>query len=98
MQCNLSHRFYHTWVNGVVKGGLQCISAYAKDKIGPTGENLELLAELTALVRSLDGPWVIAGDWNMPPEALAATGWTRIIKGTIVATQLPTCNGASYDY
>ena len=86
----LTHRFCHTWVSGVVKGGLHCISVYAKDKIGPTGENLELLEELTALVRSIDGPWVIAGDWNMIPEALTAAGWPRIVNGTVVATLLPT--------
>ena len=91
----MEHRICHTWVNGVVKGGLHCISVYAKDGIGPTGENLELMEELTALVRSLDGPWVMAGDWNMTPETLTASGWPRIVDGTIVATELPTCNGSA---
>lgn len=34
----------------------------------------------------------------MTPEALAAAGWPRIVEGTIVATQLPTCSGSSFDF
>ena len=60
--------------NGVVKGGIHVFSAYAKDVIGPTGENLRLMEELKAAIGTIDGPWVIAADWNMRPEVLAAPG------------------------
>ena len=34
----------------------------------------------------------------MTPEALAATGWPKMIDGCIVATTLPTCNESVYDF
>ena len=26
------------------------------------------------LIDSFDGPWIIGGDWQVPPEALVASG------------------------
>ena len=92
------HRVCHAWVNGVVKGGLHVFSVYAKDLIGPVGENLKLLEELVAATRAVSGPWIITADWNMTPEALSATGWPRMIGGCIVAPSLPTCNEEVYDF
>ena len=94
----LRHRISHAWINGMVKGGVHVFSIYAKDIIGPVGENLRLMEELTAALRAIDGPWIISGDWNMTPETLRSTGWPQMVKGTIVATELPTCNGSSYDF
>ena len=36
-------RIHRAWVNGVVRGGVHVFSVYAKDSIGPRGENLEML-------------------------------------------------------
>ena len=85
-------------VNGVAKGGIHIFSVYAKDGIGPVGENLTLLQELVAATRTVNGPWLITADWNMTPEALSATGWPRMIDGCIIATTLPTCNESVYDF
>ena len=73
-------------------------SVYTKDIIGPTGENLMVLEELKTAIGILDGPWIIAADWNMRPETLAVTGWLGMVKGHTVATTMPTCNGSVYDY
>ena len=73
-------------------------SVYAKDLIGATGENLTLLEELQAAIKSTSGPWIIAADWNMSSEALAATKWLSQVKGKIIATTLDTCNESVYDY
>ena len=94
----VAHRITHAWVNGVMKGGVHVFSVYTKDTIGPTGENLEVLEELQAAIKSISGPWIIAADWNMSPEALAATSWLRMVEGRIISTNLDTCNTSVYDY
>ena len=78
------HRIQHAWVGCAARGGIHCISLYLKDSVG-IAANLELLQMAAALVKSLDGPWIIAGDFNATPQALAAANWPRILGGTIVA-------------
>ena len=94
----VKHRITHAWINGVVRGGIHVFSVYARDQIGPVGENLTVLEELKAAIRAVDGPWIIAADWNMSPETIAATGWLSMVKGHTISTVLPTCNGSVYDY
>ena len=67
-------RVNHAWVNGIIRGGAHVFSVYAKDGIGPVGENLQRLEELAAAIRSISGPCIVAGDWNMTPHTLAQTG------------------------
>ena len=98
IKSEVSHRITHAWVNGIMKGGCHIFSVYAKDIIGATGENLVLMEELRAAIGSLNGPWIIAADWNMSPEMLVTTGWLAMTKGHAVSTSLPTCNGSVYDY
>ena len=73
-------------------------SVYTKHLIGSTGENLAVLEGLKAAIWTVDGPWIIAADWNMSPETLAATGWLSMVNGQTVSTTLSTCTNSVYDY
>ena len=65
---SVDHRITHAWINGVTRGGIHIFSVYAKDIVGPTCDNLTIMEELQAAVRSVNGPWIIVADWNMTPS------------------------------
>ena len=69
------HRVLVTWVNAVVKGGAHFISVYLIDSVGLNEANKLILEEVTVAIKSIKGPWVLAGDWNITPEILAASGF-----------------------
>ena len=64
------HRIAAAHVNAVLPGGLHVISVYLKDSEGLTEYNLRVLQEAAALARTLGGPWIMAGDWNVEPKTL----------------------------
>ena len=78
-------------MGGVQKGGVHIISIYLWTSEGLTERNLALLHRLKLLVRTLKGPWIVGGDWNVEPELLQSSGWARYLKGQIFATEGPTC-------
>ena len=49
------------------------------DGVGLAGQNLEILNTISAAVVGLGMPYIILGDWNMPPDALAAHPWIASI-------------------
>ena len=49
-------------------------------------------------MRMVRGPWIIGGDWNLSPEALAESGWVNEVEGKIIATKAPTCGAARLDF
>ena len=51
------------------------VGLYLRPSIGLVGENLDRLGELGAWLSLLHTPWLVVGDWNAPPAALASTGW-----------------------
>ena len=61
-------------------------------------ENQMVCEHVAAFVRSLDGPCVMGGDWNMEPASLAKSGFLGMVDGTIFAPELETCNGKVFDY
>ena len=60
----------------------------------PTQTNLVCLRDLAKRVFFSAGhPVVLFGDWNMPPEVLASTGWLEQAHACIVYAEVPhTCN------
>eukprot|EP00973_Karenia_brevis_P090801 12404335-Karenia_brevis.AAC.1 len=68
-----SHRLGLAWVNAVLKGGIVMLSIYPKDSEGLSETNLYFLEQVAVVLRTLKGPWVIAGDWNLAPLELAAS-------------------------
>ncbi|CAK0861050.1 unnamed protein product, partial [Prorocentrum cordatum] len=94
----LQHRLQAAWLGAVMKGGLHLCSIWLFHSRGVSESNLHILAEAAALLGTLSGPWVIAGDWNITPDMLTATGWLDVVKGRIILPAFPTCNGSTYDF
>ena len=95
---HMRHRFHVAKVAAVMRGGLHVGAIYLKDSVGLHDENLDVLQMVAGALRSLRGPWLIGGDWNVPPAALLATGWLALVGGVIVAQDAPTCGSNVYDY
>ena len=89
----IAHRATIAWVSAIAKGGFYLLSIYLKDCVGMNSENQTVCEHVAALVRSLDGPCVLGGDWNMEPASLAKSGFLGMVNGTIFAPELETCNG-----
>ena len=86
----VSHRVTVAWMSAIAKGGFHLISVYLKDSVGMNSENKTVCEHVAAIVRCLEGPCVIGGDWNMEPVTLARSGFLGMVQGTIFAPQLPT--------
>ena len=87
--------------NCIGPGGIDIIGGYFKDGIGLRGLNLDLLEALGLCVASSPRLWIMACDWNFPPEALEASGWLKKVRGVVVAPAVPTCfagEPSSLDY
>ena len=94
----IAHRVTIAWVSAIATGGFHLISIYLKDCVGMNAENKMICEHVAAAVRCLDGPCVMAGDWNMQPDTLAKPGILGMVNGTIFAPGLETCNGKVYDF
>ena len=55
-------------------GNLVIISLYWLPGEGLEGANTERVCAVSRFVQTLADPWVIVGDFNMPPEALLESG------------------------
>ena len=86
------HRIQAAWIGGIVGGGLHVICVYLRDSEGRSDSNLEILGVLTGIIRTLKGPWIVMGDWNVEPAELVRSNWLHIVKGTIHAPKAPTCH------
>ncbi len=66
-------------------GGIVVYSLYLRcgDELGPY--NWDVLRKLAMHIASHGLPWAVCGDWNVPPEVLAASGWADRVHGRIVA-------------
>ena len=91
-------RIVATHVGAVCRGGVHIFSLYLYTKEGLTERNRGLMAQLARMVAAVRGPWIIMGDWKLPPAALEETAWPEEIQGKILCTKVPTCNQAVLDY
>jgi hypothetical protein len=85
-------------VGGFCRGGLHVISLYMWCTEGLSKRNLDLLQCVAQVIAGLCGPWVLAADFNVAPDVLAASGWLSLVRGKIVACSSPTCGINTYDY
>ena len=61
--------------------------------------NSAILAELLSLVKNWKGVWIIAGDFNTPPEELAATNVVAEMNGCLCRVGVPTTDqGREIDF
>ncbi len=57
---------------------------------GMSLRNSALLQAVAQALAAVRGPWILSGDFNMRPEALAATGWLGLVGGVIVSPKAAT--------
>jgi len=46
--------------------------------------NMAKLSNLGAILKTVQAPWIVAGDWNCTPQQLAKTGWLELVDGEVV--------------
>ena len=86
-------------VGALCKGGFHAGSMYLRDRVGPSHpSNLDVLDYAARRISALTGPWIIGGDFNCDPAALAETGFVDLIGGVIHAPSDATCGKRTYDY
>ena len=84
---------------GVVRGGIHVVPAYFWTPQPLTScRNRALADALMVLLDAVDGPWVVAADWQVPPDELTATGLPERVGGVVVAPSVPTCGKHTLDY
>ena len=66
------HRLHMSHVGSVLNGGIHCLSAYLIDGQQLNDANMAILEHAAAALNALKAPWVMAADWNVNPEQLAA--------------------------
>ena len=73
------------------------MSVYLWHSEGMTPRNRSILEQAGLKAKSFQGPWMLAGDFNMTPEDLEedAGDWLRKIGGVVVRPALPTCRSTS---
>ncbi len=75
-------RFSVQHIGAVLGGGLYLASTWLYPAVGARAKGkLDLLHRAAGVLRSLRGPWVISGDWNIPPADLVASGWLNLVGG-----------------
>ncbi|CAK0807367.1 unnamed protein product [Prorocentrum cordatum] len=90
------HRVASLLVNVGLGVPLYVISLYLVTSIGFAGENLDMMANLLANVGSLDGPWLLLGDWNMLGSDVLV--WSRKARGVLLQSHAPTCGSREIDF
>ena len=61
------------------------VSLYLQSSIGLTSQpNVDILAELLALVSFWKGPWKIAGDWNVDAKEVISTRMAESVGADLV--------------
>ena len=81
LQSDLHHRLQFSWVAGICKGGVHILNVYLKDSEGLSPTNMHLLEQAALCLKSIKGPWIAGGDWNMEPQMLEAAGWLSMVGG-----------------
>ena len=95
----LRGRFTVKRVGAVCKGGMLLASAYLHTSLGVKHKtNLDMSDAVAAVLSTLKGPWVLAADFQCTPAQLEATGWLKMVKGRVVAPNMPTCMGRVIDF
>ena len=60
-------------------------SIYLHTRVGASAPcNLDLLEAVAAVLRSLQGPWILGGDFNATPAELAATGFLKLAGDVVI--------------
>ncbi len=63
----LAHRFVLKWWGAYVRGGVALASVYLWVNEALSKRNMDLLDAVAFCLDRVRGPWILAGDFNMPP-------------------------------
>ncbi len=93
------HRGRVCWGETDLNGAVTLGSVYALSGHG-IGKQVPLLCHIAQRVVTYGLPCILAGDWQLSPEALRQSDFTRIIDAEVVSTGLPTnvISGSELDY
>ena len=94
----LRSRVQVRWMGAVCRGGLHLVSVYLWCTEGLSQRNLDLLQCLAGVLSRIRGPWLVAGDFNMTPDMLRASGWLTLVKGVVHAPEVATCKSRVIDF
>ena len=59
---------------------------------------MDALQLIARVLRAVNGPWAVGGDWECAPDNLRGTRWLKLVCGVIVAPKSPTCRGRVIDF
>eukprot|EP00975_Prorocentrum_lima_P027783 5841391-Prorocentrum_lima.AAC.1 len=68
------------------------MSIYLLDGLGLVGENVDILNKAFSIAKAMGMPFIIAGDFNFPPEVLVGHPLLAALDAVVVAPSLPTCH------
>eukprot|EP00975_Prorocentrum_lima_P040524 8508607-Prorocentrum_lima.AAC.1 len=69
-----------------MKGGFLLLNAWLIPSQGISAANSELLAIIMRLVKAVSKPWMLVGDFNLPPEMLNAAAVDKGLHPVVVST------------
>ena len=55
------------WLGTMCRGGVHLISVYLFFGEGLSQRNVDLLQSIAGVIGELQGPWIVAGDFNLTP-------------------------------
>ena len=92
------HRLELTHVNACLRGGLHCLSTYLIEGEGVSPSNMTLLENAAVALNLCQGPWVMAGDFNIEPGDIARSGFLQMVDGVLFHANSATCCNNMRDY
>ncbi|CAK0816536.1 unnamed protein product, partial [Prorocentrum cordatum] len=63
------------------------IVCYLDCSIGMAGTNSRKMHNIARIVKSLDVPWLLVGDFNATPAEMAKSGWLDVLRARVVTTE-----------
>ena len=87
------HRVKLQLVNAVLPGGLVMVSVCLTTAIGYSEQNIAFLNTLGQVLRAIDLPFTVGGDFFLVGEVLKQSGWLHAVRARIAAqsNDTPAC-------
>ena len=89
-------RISYAWLGSGRKGGIHVLSVYLWTAEGTSQRNKDLLGEVERITKTLRGPWVVGGDFNLDPEEVKS--WATSNGANVYCPDYSTCNQRCLDY
>ena len=93
------HRIVFARWQSWIKTGIDVASLYLISSEGLSSGNVDLLDGLGCALRQSGRPFILGGDWNLPPSVLDGSGWLTAVRGVLVVpAAATTVHGTWIDY